>query len=114
MHEVVLCERNNNVPFSLVGLRLYAMVNGNTHRASNKKRGWQIISAPPFINTWKWNVNESVLQHLHFVALPTVVLDREGILALVMTGAAGFAGFHVAHGGLQGASFKGEYLGVAL
>ena len=51
---------------------------------------------------------------LHLVALTTIILYREGILALVMTGTAGFARLHVAHGGLQSTGLEGEYFGVAI
>lgn len=111
MHEAVLCEPNQNVPSSLVGLRLCAMVKRKYASSIERKRGCRLSLLPLYKHL---ECNVSVFQHLHFVALPTVVLDREGILALVMTGSAGLAGFHVAHGGLQGASFKWEYLGVAL
>ena len=54
------------------------------------------------------------LSNLHLVALAAIILYREGILALIMTGTAEFAGLHVAHGGLQGTSLVREYLGMAI
>ena len=34
---------------------------------------------------------------LHLVTFPAIVLNREGIFSLVVTGSAGFSGFHGAH-----------------
>ena len=54
------------------------------------------------------------LSKLHFVALDAIILDREGILAFVMTGSARFAAFHVHHGGLCLSGFIREDFGVAI
>ncbi len=51
---------------------------------------------------------------LYLVTLAAIILYREGILALVMAGAARFTGLHVAHGSLQGTSLEREYFGVAI
>ena len=51
---------------------------------------------------------------LHLVTLAAIILNREGVLALVVTRATGLAGLHVAHGGFQDASLEGENPGVAI
>ncbi len=48
------------------------------------------------------------------MALATIILHREGILAFVMTGAARFAGLHAAHRGFQGSGLVWEYPGVTI
>ena len=48
------------------------------------------------------------------MALTTVILHREGILALVVAGATGFAIFHISHGGFNLASLIWEDLCMAV
>src|SRR6185369_4300060 len=48
------------------------------------------------------------------MALSAVVLNREGVLPLVVTGTTGLAAFHVGHAGLQHARFEWEYPGMAI
>ncbi len=51
---------------------------------------------------------------LHLVTLAAIILNREGVFALVVAGPAGFAGFHVAHGGLKSSCLEREYFCVAV
>lgn len=51
---------------------------------------------------------------LHFVTFTAIVLNREGILSFVVTGAARFSRLHLGHGRLQGTGFVGENLCVAI
>lgn len=53
-------------------------------------------------------------ESLHIVALSALVLNREGILSLVVAGSTGFTCIHVAHGSFQCPGFEGEYPGVAI
>ncbi len=50
---------------------------------------------------------------LHLVTLDAVI-NRKGILALGMADPAGFAFFHVSHGGLGGSGTVRENLGMAI
>lgn len=54
------------------------------------------------------------MNDLHFVALAAITLYREGILAFVMTGTAGFSGFHVSHSCFQRPRLIREDAGVAI
>jgi hypothetical protein len=48
------------------------------------------------------------------VALTAIVLNREGILAFVVAGTAGFAFFHITHSGFECAGFVWEYFCMAI
>ena len=76
--------------------------------------GRQTMSDTPLLSEAIGYVTVRSLSNLHLVAFTTIILYREGILALIMTSTAGFARLHVAHGGLQGTSFEREYFGVAI
>ena len=71
------------------------------------------MSATPFYRKLIYNVS-SFSSGLHLVALTTIILYREGVLALIMAGTTGFTGLHVAHGTLHCTSLEREYLGVAI
>ena len=51
---------------------------------------------------------------LHLMALGAFILDREGVFALVVAGAAGLALFHLSHGRLRPADAVREDFGVAV
>lgn len=48
------------------------------------------------------------------MTLSAIVLNREGILAFVVAGTAGFAFFHITHSGFECAGLEWEYFCMAI
>lgn len=53
-------------------------------------------------------------QNLHLVALPAIILNREGVLTLIVAGSARFTRLHVAHGRFKCPRLERKYFCVAI
>lgn len=51
---------------------------------------------------------------LHVMAFAAIILNREGVFAFIVAGAARLAVFHLAHGGFVCAGLECENFGVAI